>query len=329
MLASELEKGQDTSKTRQFIELYDLQWSKEVSRQALTTLEEAKWNRSDVDNLPMAADIQRMHSYLDAETARSAGELKEKPSAGTYKQLAELVLTSLILFNRRRQGEASAITVTSYQKALTANTEHPEVTAALSEFEKHLAGSLLRVVVRGKKGRGVPVLFTEAMRSSVTLLMEAREAAGANASPYLFANTMSADLRPLRGCDCLRKFARQSGVANPTALTSTKLRKHIATMSQLLNLKDNELDLLASFLGHDIRVHRETYRMPEATTQLAMVSKLLMASEKGLAGWRGQSLADIEVSETDTEQQVQQEQNSMAGPSGERPERSARGGTRS
>ena len=52
------------------------------------------------------------------------------------------------------------------------------------------------------------------------------------------------------------KFAKLSGLKHPEALTSTKLRKHIATMSQVMNLQDNELDLLSSFLGRDIRVLR-------------------------------------------------------------------------
>ncbi|RXN22575.1 hypothetical protein ROHU_023424 [Labeo rohita] len=37
----------------------------------------------------------------------------------------------------------------------------------------------------------------------------------------------------------------------------------MATMSKVLNLKDNEMDDLADFLGHDIRVHQQYYRLPE------------------------------------------------------------------
>ena len=37
------------------------------------------------------------------------------------------------------------------------------------------------------------------------------------------------------------------------------------------------MDQLANFLGHDIRIHREFYRLPEKTLQLAKVSKVLMA----------------------------------------------------
>jgi len=54
------------------------------------------------------------------------------------------------------------------------------------------------------------------------------------------------------------------------------LRKHVTTISQVLNLKENELDidLLAQFMGHD-RVHREFYRLPLDVLQTAEVAKIL------------------------------------------------------
>ena len=293
LLAHQLEKGVDTSETREFLELYTLQWTKRVSRHAVVTLQEGKWNRAE--EMPVAADIQSVHRYLHEETAKRTAELGDVATPQAYKNLAELVLARLIMFNRRRQGEASFMTVDAYQKAISNTNDNPEVTSALSEFEKHLASNLTRVVVRGKKGRGVPILLTHDMRASIELMLKCRGAAGVSASRYVFVNSLSADGRPLRGSDCLRKVAVSSGIDKPSLLTSTKLRKHIATLSQVLNLKDNELDLLATFLGHDIRVHREVYRMPEATTQLALVSKLLMASERGIGTWRGQSLAEIRL----------------------------------
>ena len=64
-------------------------------------------------------------------------------------------------------------------------------------------------------------------------------------------------------------------------LRSTKLRKQIATLSQVLNLKENGLDILANFLGHDIRIHQEFNRLPERTLEIAKVSKLLFSLENG------------------------------------------------
>ncbi|KAK7901918.1 hypothetical protein WMY93_018687 [Mugilogobius chulae] len=67
-------------------------------------------------------------------------------------------------------------------------------------------------------------------------------------------------------------------------------------MSKVLNLKDNEMDDLANFMGHDIRVHREYYRLPEGTLQLAKVSKVLMALEKGqLSHFKGKNLDEIHI----------------------------------
>lgn len=71
----------------------------------------------------------------------------------------------------------------------------------------------------------------------------------------------------------------------------------MATLSRVLNLNDTEQDLLADFLGHDIRVHRKFYRLPEGTLQLAKISKVLMACEQGrLAEFKGKSLDQISIS---------------------------------
>ncbi|KAK7111111.1 hypothetical protein V1264_010797 [Littorina saxatilis] len=71
-------------------------------------------------------------------------------------------------------------------------------------------------------------------------------------------------------------------------------------MSQLLNQKRHELDMLANFMGHSITVHREYYRLPEGTTQLAKLSKLLLQMEAGdVATLRGKSLDDITMDESE------------------------------
>ncbi|XP_055955291.1 uncharacterized protein LOC130012119 [Patella vulgata] len=100
----------------------------------------------------------------------------------------------------------------------------------------------------------------------------------------------------IRGSDTLRDFSTSCGAKYPDLLKSTKLRKQIATLSQILNLKENELDILANFLGHDIRVHREFYRLPDETLQTARVSKLLIAMESGnFSTHQGKSLEEIVV----------------------------------
>lgn len=94
----------------------------------------------------------------------------------------------------------------------------------------------------------------------------------------------------------LRKYSILAGCNEVESITSTRLRKHIATMTQLLNLRDHELDTLAEFMGHDIRVHREYYRLSEETTQLAKISKLLISVDRGnFTSLKGKNLDQIDV----------------------------------
>lgn len=129
----------------------------------------------------------------------------------------------------------------------------------------------------------------------MTVLVNSRSECGVqDTNSFLFA-------RPhcqchYRGHDSLRVYASELGAQNPEFLRSTQLRKHVPTLSQFLNLKNNELDQVANFLGHDIRVNRDYYRLPEATTTLAKISKLLTAIEKGcFPDLQGKSLDDIEI----------------------------------
>ncbi|XP_029913825.1 uncharacterized protein LOC115363688 [Myripristis murdjan] len=142
------------------------------------------------------------------------------------------------------------------------------------------------------------IILTPTMVQSLELLVEERSSCGVGESIYLFARP-GFDTR-LRGSNCIRELAKNCGAKKPEALSSTKLRKQVATLSRVLNLNDTEQDLLVDFLGHDIRVHRKFYRLLEGTLQLAKISKVLMACEQGrLAEFKGKILDQISISPND------------------------------
>nr|XP_022296593.1 uncharacterized protein LOC111106273 isoform X2 [Crassostrea virginica] len=87
---------------------------------------------------------------------------------------------------------------------------------------------------------------------------------------------------------------KKCGVKNTQNLTSTKLRKHVATVSQILNLEKNDIEIMAGFLGHDIRVHRSFYRLPSDTLQIARMGTILTAFDNGeISKYSGMSLDEI------------------------------------
>ena len=104
-------------------------------------------------------------------------------------------------------------------------------------------------------------MLTKQMKAAVDLLIAMLSSAGISATnQFLFACRKTDG--HLRGCDTLRKYVASAALAQPANITSSLLRKQVATLSQLVSLKDNELDVLAGYMGHDIRIHREYYRLP-------------------------------------------------------------------
>ncbi|XP_057206215.1 uncharacterized protein LOC130564266 [Triplophysa rosa] len=280
--------------TQTFKKLYNSKWSELVSHGALTTLHEGHFNKPST--LPFTEDVQRLHQHLETMVDLASGNLKKTASTQVYGELCRSTLAKIILFNRRRGGEVARMQLKNFLERDTAPL-HKDVAVGLTQFEQKLCAHFSRVEIRGKKGRKVAVLLSPDIVDALTLLISRRQECGVpQDNTFLFARPRC--LTPYRGQDCLRIYADECGAQNPELLRSTQLRKHVATLSQILNLRNHELDQVADFLGHDIRVHREYYRLPEATTQLAKISKLLLAMEKGsLTSLQGKTLEEIDIEE--------------------------------
>ncbi|KAL5246121.1 hypothetical protein ACI65C_013529 [Semiaphis heraclei] len=62
-------------------------------------------------------------------------------------------------------------------------------------------------------------------------------------NPYMFAVPYTIE-GTYKRTDCLRDTATKSGAISPELLRSTKLRKHVATMTQLLSVDSGRFDEL-------------------------------------------------------------------------------------
>ena len=68
----------------------------------------------------------------------------------------------------------------------------------------------------------------------------------------------------------------------------------MTTLAQVLNLSESSHDIMATFQGHDIRIHREIYRLPEETMQIAKVAKLLYCiNDDSIAKYKGKDFDEI------------------------------------
>ncbi|XP_077094610.1 uncharacterized protein LOC143746582 isoform X1 [Siphateles boraxobius] len=277
-------------KAKKFKELLENSWSIHVSTNAHSSLEQRRWGKEDT--VPLTEDVITLQNYLRKVEDEAKAELTERVSATAYRKLSESLLAQIIVFNKKREGEASRLTLETYLKADTGPV-NKDIYETLSPVEKQMSHRLTRLVTRGKRGRKVPILLIERTKASLDFLIEKRREVGIlEENPFLFARPSTTT--NLRGCDCLRRYAEESKAKNPELLRSTKLRKHVATLCQLLDLSNQELEQVARFMGHDIRVHCEYYRQTDKTFQVAKIGKLLFAMDHGAESLKGKSLQTLD-----------------------------------
>ncbi|KAK9688430.1 hypothetical protein QE152_g35338 [Popillia japonica] len=245
-----------------FLSLMDMEWNIRISSNALNTLHVRKFNCTQL--LPITSDLIKLNNYLEAEIKKYKAEIEKmyQPSPSCWSRFATVLLSKIVVFNKRRSGETSRMTLEQYSmRPLWTEQTTEESKSALTQFERQLAEHFTVVEVPGKRE------------------VENRK------------------IEYMRGHDCLRKCCGYAQLESPENINGTKLRKYIATVTQIINLTENETDWLARHLGHDVRVHRDFYRLHESAVELTKVSRLLLAVDSGQANkFAGKKLNEIELS---------------------------------
>lgn len=186
--------------------------------------------------------------------------------------------------------------LTTYEAHINEDIASGDFEKLLSPAEKIYIKKLKRIVIRGKRGRGVPVLFDQRTKEALDLTISCRSNFHQISNIYLFE--LCSTEGPISGYHVFRKHVTKA-LGDPkkvASLTSTKLRKHLATISQILKMDNEELEQLAGFMGHSTKTHQEWYRLPSDIYQTAKVSKVLLMSQKtSIEKYKGKSLSDLDV----------------------------------
>lgn len=282
---------------KDFLSLYEKEWSLKITRKALRTLSEMKFNKPT--QLPHPKDMVKITKFLEDERKEVLSCLKSSPTSKNYSRLCKLALAAVIIFNRKRAGDADKLLLDTY---IQKNSEdfHPEVFGSLSEEEQKLLQEMSRLETKGKFENKVPILLTKEMEETMECLTTLRKKCGVMPeNKYFFAIPGYINAHH-RGSDVLREIRNLSGVQYPKLITSTTLRKEIATLAAVSGLGKNDVSQLAVFLGHTQEVHKKYYRLPEETLQTAKVGKFLVSVSKRtyLSGVRSQK--EHEPSRTET-----------------------------
>ena len=214
-------------------------------------------------------------THLNAEIRNKTETLQRACTKKAYNDLVEVTAIFLMVFNKRRGSETVKMKVTDFTERVD-YTQNETVLGSLSKMEKSLVKIMTLVKTLGKRGKTVPVLLPEVAKNAIETLLSSREAVGVPDGSLLFAKASG---KRLSGWHTLKKFCRVAGVKNEKYITATNMRKYLATIAQVMNLRENEMDMLASHMGHDLAIHRQYYRLQDSTIELSKIARLLMSTE--------------------------------------------------
>lgn len=109
--------GEDDALTKaaeRFKRLCSSEWAEHVSHAALATLSKSKFNKPST--IPFTHDVQLLHQCLEKKSADAFENLKNQESSQAYAELTKVTLAQVIIFNRRRAGEVSKMTLECFMK---------------------------------------------------------------------------------------------------------------------------------------------------------------------------------------------------------------------
>nr|XP_022330999.1 uncharacterized protein LOC111129143 isoform X1 [Crassostrea virginica] len=281
-----------------FLQLLKMEWSTRVNRISRATLAERNFNRRKP--LPDPEDIVKLASYLVTELQKLENDLDPVLADGVkFRRVVMLVQSRLLLYNRRRPGELEALSLEYYRRRSTSLTDSDmSLRQQLTSLERKMLETQELVEIRGKNGTRVPVIIPREAVPAMEFLANdiTRKKVGIREDNiYLFANSA---LDVVRAADSLQDTKSHCDLKYPERVHSTNLRKHCATIAQVIGLKDHEMTWLCRHLGHTRKVHEQYYRTTSGLIERLDVAKLMLLQEGNMHGkFQGKSLKDITFEE--------------------------------
>lgn len=110
--------------TKNFLELFNAEWGDTVVAGAIRSLQQKRLNKQFL--LPTERDLKTVTKYLEDQIQQE----------GDYTRLQKLIMTSLILFNKRRPAEVANLKVADYRLSFDNGEDREEILRRLSPEEQ-------------------------------------------------------------------------------------------------------------------------------------------------------------------------------------------------
>lgn len=280
------------------IHLIQLHWKIDVSSQANNNL--GVKNLTTISLLSLASDLKILLKYLVKTSDEAARCLNhDKNNQKAYIILLETVFCRTILLSTTRFGELQRFPLQIYESSLVNDSEtREEFSEDASQVEQFLMENFKRMVIPDQIKNKVSVLFTKDVQEHIKVLLELRGNFINQPNMYLFGSPNTSE--SICGYNVMKKYALASKTKNPNALTCTRFIKHLAILTQLFSLTENQMEQFRKVMGHILDVHFPASTLLNEVYQIAKICKLLLLVGNSKAGeFEGKRLDEINIDLTE------------------------------
>ena len=235
-------------------------------------------------SLPIEKDIEQLREYTMNTVA---GIIQDKYiiwDSHNFSKLRDLTVSRLTLFNARRGGEPSRLTIDEWKEADNNSWIDKQRAEMLSDpLDKCLLENMKITYQTGKGNHLVPVLFpmdtTDAMR--ILADMEIRSLAGVRADNLYIFLCVQKSVNHVTGWLALNNICDEAGITRKSQLTATKNRHRISTLYATMEVPEAERSLFSSIMGHSSTINEDIYQPPQAIMEVLKVGEKLQEIDTG------------------------------------------------
>lgn len=280
-----VDKAQVEDDLRKLNCLIEKNWRVDISSQVGEYLFMRKWNKVTV--VPLASDLKLLIDFLYQKAKDSAAKLSTStdPNVDVYNELLESVYCRMILFNRHRSVWMPSILWSAYDKAEIGG----QVDSALLKTEEVLQKSC-KIIRYSNKKQSIPFFFNPDLQNDIDMLKSVRNIYLQENKDFLFAQAGCTS--HLQGHKVIEKYAKLCGMKNPNYLSLSRLRKHIAILTQIFSMSSVDIEELANNTGFSGPVPK----LQDNPNQIANMTNLLLmqGNRKSLDGIEEETVGGTE-----------------------------------
>jgi hypothetical protein len=235
--------------------------------------------------LPNEKEIEKLRYFTKNVIERLSEDIYQTLDYTKFCQLRDAVICRLTLFNARRGGEPSRMTIKDWEDALEGAWIDPvRIDHVEDDIEKKLlCETKIAYIHASKVTKLVPLLIPQDCWQAMKILTDPEIRRGAQINEnnkFAFPNMMHSK-NHASGWVAVHNLCRKAGLEQ--SISATDMRHYVATSYALLDVSPNDREMFYKHLGHSKEMNENVYQCPPAMNTITKVGKFLNQLEGNIS----------------------------------------------